>query len=76
MVKQFDSAEVAKHADEKSCWLIIDNKETGTAEVFDVTKYLDDHPGGECGHAKHIAAPFFELITFFKSLQLSQITLY
>lgn len=33
--------EVGKHNSRDSVWLIIENK------VYDVTKFLDDHPGGE-----------------------------
>lgn len=33
--------ELAKHPDEKSCWMAIDGK------VYDVTEYIDKHPGGE-----------------------------
>ena len=34
-------AELAKHKDRKNVWITIHNK------VYDVSKYLDDHPGGE-----------------------------
>mmetsp|Transcript_22570 Transcript_22570/g.31428 ORF Transcript_22570/g.31428 Transcript_22570/m.31428 type:complete len:142 (-) Transcript_22570:242-667(-) len=32
--------EVEKHASRESCWLIIEGN------VYDVTDYMDDHPGG------------------------------
>ena len=34
----YTKAEVASHNSDKSCWVIIANK------VYDVTKFLDDHP--------------------------------
>lgn len=39
--KSYTAYEVAKHADSKSCWLIIANK------VYAVESFLADHPGGE-----------------------------
>ncbi|RFU29129.1 hypothetical protein B7463_g7203, partial [Scytalidium lignicola] len=39
--KAFSRAEVAKHNTEDSTWFIIDSK------VYDVTDFLDAHPGGE-----------------------------
>eukprot|EP00640_Fibrocapsa_japonica_P007793 CAMPEP_0113936394 /NCGR_PEP_ID=MMETSP1339-20121228/3319_1 /TAXON_ID=94617 /ORGANISM="Fibrocapsa japonica" /LENGTH=143 /DNA_ID=CAMNT_0000938861 /DNA_START=130 /DNA_END=561 /DNA_ORIENTATION=- /assembly_acc=CAM_ASM_000762 len=45
-LKEFTSSEVAKHNDSDSCWLIIGNEKTGGQKVYDVTKYLDEHPGG------------------------------
>ncbi|KAJ9548016.1 hypothetical protein OSB04_020559 [Centaurea solstitialis] len=41
MGKVFTLKEVAEHNDPKDCWLIIHGK------VFDVTKFLEDHPGGD-----------------------------
>ncbi|KAI8467519.1 MAG: hypothetical protein J3K34DRAFT_34273 [Monoraphidium minutum] len=32
--------QVSKHSTDDSCWIVVDG------EVFDVTSYLDDHPGG------------------------------
>lgn len=32
--------EVAQHADETDCWVIVDD------QVYDVTEFLSDHPGG------------------------------
>ncbi|KAL3860322.1 hypothetical protein ACJMK2_010461 [Sinanodonta woodiana] len=39
--KIFDRSEVAKHKDSKSTWIVIYDK------VYDVTKFLEEHPGGE-----------------------------
>lgn len=39
-LKQLTLAEVEQHNTDDDCWLIIDNK------VYDVSKYLDEHPGG------------------------------
>ncbi|KAM3373807.1 Cytochrome b5 [Capsicum chinense] len=41
MGKVYNLAEVSKHNNAKDCWLIISGK------VYDVTKFLDDHPGGD-----------------------------
>ncbi|KAG2623516.1 cytochrome b5-like [Panicum virgatum] len=37
----FDASEVALHSSRKDCWVAISGK------VYDVTKFLEDHPGGE-----------------------------
>ncbi|CAD5117855.1 DgyrCDS6600 [Dimorphilus gyrociliatus] len=39
--RQITLAELEKHKDGKSCWMAIHNK------VYDVTKFLEEHPGGE-----------------------------
>ncbi|XP_073232489.1 cytochrome b5-like [Porites lutea] len=39
--KKYTLEEVRKHNQAGSSWLVIDNK------VYDVTKFLDEHPGGE-----------------------------
>lgn len=38
--KTYSKAEIAMHASENDCWLLID----GT--VYDVTKFISEHPGG------------------------------
>ena len=47
MSKTLTLAEVAAHDREEDCYLIIGNERTGGAKVYDVTKYLDEHPGGD-----------------------------
>eukprot|EP00937_MAST-01D_sp_MAST-1D-sp2_P005932 g5932.t1 len=37
-------AEVAKHNTQDDCWVVLG--EPGSKQVYDVTKFLDDHPGG------------------------------
>ncbi|XAR60967.1 hypothetical protein NMG60_11034532 [Bertholletia excelsa] len=39
--KVFSLAEVSEHNNSKDCWLVISGK------VYDVTKFLEDHPGGD-----------------------------
>merc|ERR1712151_435235 len=38
--------EVKKHDKEADIWLIIGNAKNGGPKVYDVTNYLNDHPGG------------------------------
>jgi cytochrome b involved in lipid metabolism len=42
--KQFEEKDVLEHNTEDDCWLILG--EIGERKVYDVTKFLDDHPGG------------------------------
>ncbi|KAH7863984.1 hypothetical protein Vadar_024311 [Vaccinium darrowii] len=39
--KVFTLAEISEHNNAKDCWLLIDGK------VYNVTKFLEDHPGGD-----------------------------
>eukprot|EP01083_Nonionella_stella_P112933 332701_1 len=38
--------EVRNHNKQDDCWMVIGNDKTGGPKVYDVTNYLDDHPGG------------------------------
>uniref|UniRef100_A0A7E4VJV6 Cytochrome b5 n=1 Tax=Panagrellus redivivus TaxID=6233 RepID=A0A7E4VJV6_PANRE len=40
MTRQLTRAEVLEHNHNKDCWIVIGNK------VYDVTKFLEEHPGG------------------------------
>jgi len=40
-VKSYSLDEINEHNNGKSCWLIVDDR------VYDVTKFLEEHPGGE-----------------------------
>lgn len=39
-IQTYSIDEVAKHADQNSCWLLIEGK------VYDVTNFIPEHPGG------------------------------
>jgi len=39
--KRYSLKEVAEHKDKKSTWIVISDN------VYDVTKFLEEHPGGE-----------------------------
>jgi|UniRef100_K3X2M4 cytochrome b involved in lipid metabolism len=43
-LKEFSLDEVAAHNTAEDCWMIIG--EEGERKVYDVTAFLDDHPGG------------------------------
>ena len=38
--QKYTLEEIDSHKEEKNCWVVIDNK------VYDVSEYLEDHPGG------------------------------
>lgn len=42
--KEFTLEEVAAHNTVEDCWMVIG--EPGERKVYDVTQFLDDHPGG------------------------------
>ncbi|KAK4573957.1 hypothetical protein RGQ29_031765 [Quercus rubra] len=39
--KVYTLAQISEHNSRKDCWLVIEGR------VFDVTKFLEDHPGGD-----------------------------
>ncbi len=41
MAQEFTLEEISKHKSKSSCWLSIHGK------VYDVTKFLEEHPGGD-----------------------------
>lgn len=47
-VKHYTLEENQKHKDSKSTWLILHHK------VYDLTKFLEEHPGGEEVLSEHV----------------------
>ncbi|EPQ31164.1 uncharacterized protein PFL1_01352 [Pseudozyma flocculosa PF-1] len=41
MAKSVDANELKQHKSDESAWVVVDGK------VYDVTDFLDDHPGGK-----------------------------
>jgi cytochrome b involved in lipid metabolism len=44
MARLFSEEEVAKHNSAFNCWLVLGSH--GAKKVYDVTAFLEDHPGG------------------------------
>lgn len=42
----YSMKEVSKHDTEEDMWIVIGNAKNGGPKVFDVTEYVNDHPGG------------------------------
>ncbi len=45
--KVYTREEVAKHSSADDAWVIIRDKDSGELRVYDVTPYVDEHPGGD-----------------------------
>lgn len=45
--RAYTRAEVAAHSTPEDCWVIIKLRQHDDLRVFDVTEYVDEHPGGE-----------------------------
>jgi len=45
-LKEYSMEEISKRTSVDDCWMIIGNESNGGCKVYDVTKYMDDHPGG------------------------------
>lgn len=46
-MRGFTRVEVAQHKSEDDLWLIIKNKGSDRLKVYDVTSYIEHHPGGD-----------------------------
>ncbi|XP_063709922.1 cytochrome b5-like [Culicoides brevitarsis] len=44
--KTIDAAEVKEHNKKDDIWIILRDKTTKVDKVYDVTKFLEEHPGG------------------------------
>ena len=45
-LQEYTDEDLAKHNTEEDCWIVIGNDATGGPKVYNVSKYLHDHPGG------------------------------
>ncbi|KAK4304899.1 hypothetical protein Pmani_023166 [Petrolisthes manimaculis] len=57
--KVFSLKEVSKHSSSDSCWIVIQDN------VYDVTNFLNEHPGGEdvlLGQAGMDATEIFQIV--------------
>ncbi len=45
-LRNYTAAEVASHCTESSCWIILGKPSHGGPYVYDVTTFLNEHPGG------------------------------
>jgi 4-hydroxysphinganine ceramide fatty acyl 2-hydroxylase len=55
-MKTFTEEEVAKHNTEKSCWVIFNDR------VYDMTKFVQDHPGGDDILLEHSGKDITEIL--------------
>lgn len=46
-LKAYTREEVAKHNSPEDCWVMIKLQQYNGLRVFDLSSYVDDHPGGE-----------------------------
>lgn len=46
-LKEYTKEEVAKHNTRNDAWIIVQDKRTKVYNVYDITEYIDEHPGGE-----------------------------
>ncbi|KAJ9522261.1 hypothetical protein QJQ45_008090 [Haematococcus lacustris] len=45
--KVYTREEVSQHNKRDDAWIIVKDKRSGDMKVYDVTEYVDEHPGGE-----------------------------
>eukprot|EP00798_Chlamydomonas_sp_ICE-L_P018996 gene18996-25580_t len=45
--KIYTTEDVAQHNKRDDAWIIVKDKSTGEERVYDITDYVDEHPGGE-----------------------------
>nr|KJB79810.1 hypothetical protein B456_013G095300 [Gossypium raimondii] len=47
LTKLYTMQEASQHNTKDDCWIVIDGKCLHPLQVYDVTSYLDEHPGGD-----------------------------
>lgn len=45
--REYTWEEVAKHNTKDDAWIVVRNSRSKVLNVYDITAYIDDHPGGD-----------------------------
>lgn len=67
MSKTFSTSDVSSHNKPDSLWIIVDE------DVYDLTKFQDDHPGESRHSSNQSQSPFVPLLFYSESTRSSTV---